>query len=83
VQKHCGVENVPEDAQLLELGWMTEKVIATYIECKWCGRKEMHRENNKEQGVLRGRKLEKAEWYGCPKQRRKKEEVVCPTKEKA
>jgi len=32
VQEYCGVENVPEDAQLLELGWMTEEVIATYIE---------------------------------------------------
>ena len=31
-QKYCGGENVPEDAQLLELGWMTEEVIATYIE---------------------------------------------------
>ena len=30
-QEYCGVENVPEDAQLLELGWMTEEVIATYI----------------------------------------------------
>jgi len=25
-QEYCGVENVPEDAQLLELGWMTEEV---------------------------------------------------------
>ena len=31
-QKYCGGENVPEDVQLLELGWMTEEVIATYIE---------------------------------------------------
>jgi len=30
-QEYCGVENVPEDAQLLELGWMTEEVVATYI----------------------------------------------------
>jgi len=83
VQKYYRVENVLEDAQLLELGWMTEEVVATYIECKWCGRKGMHRENNRGQGVLRGRKLEEAEWCGCPKQRRKKEEVVCPTKGKA
>ena len=83
VQKHCGVENVPEDAQLLELGWMTEEVVVTYIECKWCGRKGMHRENNRGQGVLRGRKLEEAEWCRCPKQRRKKEEAAHPTKGKA
>ena len=31
-QEYCGVENMPEDAQLLELGWMTGEVIATYIE---------------------------------------------------
>jgi len=34
MQKYCGGENVPEDAQLLELEWMTEEVIATYIECR-------------------------------------------------
>jgi len=54
------VENVLEDAQLLELGWITEEVITIYIECKWCRRKGMHRENNRGQGVLKGRKLEEA-----------------------
>ena len=43
----------------------------------------MHRENNRGQGVLRGRKLEEAEWCRCPKQRRKKEEAAHPTKGKA
>jgi len=62
---------------------MTEEVIATYIEYKWCRKKGMHREDNREQGVLRGRKLEEAEWYRCPKQKRKEEEAVCPTKRKA
>ena len=62
---------------------MTEEVVVTYIECKWCGRKGMHRENNREQGVPRGRKLEEAKWCGCPKQKRKEEEVVRPTKGKA
>ena len=33
-QKYCKGENMPEDAQLLELEWMTEEVIATYIECR-------------------------------------------------
>jgi len=59
VQEYCGVENVPEDVQLLELGWITEKVVVTYIGCRWCGKKGMHRENNRGQGVLRERKLEK------------------------
>jgi len=54
------VENVPENVQLLELGWMTKEVIATYIECRWCRKKRMHRKNNRGQGVLRGRKLEEA-----------------------
>jgi len=82
VQEYCGVENVPKDAWLLELGWMTEEVVVTYIECKWCRKKGMHKEDNRGQGVLRGRKLEEAKWCGCPKQKRKEEEVVCPTKGK-
>jgi len=49
---------VPEDAQLLELGWITEEVIVTYIECKWYRKKGMYRENNRGQGVLKERKLE-------------------------
>jgi len=55
------VENIPEDAQLLELGWITEEVIATYIGCRWCGKKRMHREDNRGQGVLRGKRLEEVE----------------------
>ena len=46
-QEYCGVENVPEDAQLLELGWMTEEVIATYIGCRWYRKKGMYREDNR------------------------------------
>jgi len=74
---------VPEDVQLLELGWMTEEVIATYIECRWCGKKEMHRENNRGQGVLRGRKLEEAKWCRCSKQKKREEVAVHPREEKA
>jgi len=83
VQKYCGGETVPEDAQLLELGWMTEEVIATYMECRWCGKKGMHRENNREQGVLRGRKLEEAKWCGCSKQKKREEVAARPREEKA
>ena len=32
IQEYCRVENMLEDVQLLELGWMTGEVIATYIE---------------------------------------------------
>ena len=77
VQEYCGVENVLEDAQLLELGWMIEEVVATYIECRWCGKKGMHRENNRGQAVLRGRKLEEAKWCRCSKQKKREGVAAC------
>jgi len=61
---------------------MTEEVIATYIEYRWCRKKGMHRENNRGQGVLKGRKLEEAEWCRCSKQKKREEVVVCPREEK-
>jgi len=61
---------------------MTGKVIMTYIKCRWCGKKGIYSKEKKGQGVLKGRKLEEAEWYRCPKQKRKEEEVACPTKGK-
>jgi len=61
---------------------MTKEVIVTYIECRWCRKEEMHREDNRGQGVLRGRKLEEAEWYGCSKQKKKEKVAVHPRKEK-
>ena len=61
---------------------MTEEVIATYIEYRWCRKKGMHRENNRGQGVLKERKLEEAEWCGCSKQKKREEVVVCPREEK-
>ena len=42
VQEYCGVENVPEDIWLLELEWIIEEVIATYIECRWYRKKRMY-----------------------------------------
>jgi len=61
---------------------MTEKVIATYIEYRWCGKKGMHRENNRGQEVLRRRKLEEAKWCGCSKQKKKEEVAACSREEK-
>jgi len=61
---------------------MTEEVIATYIEYRWCRKKGIHRENNRGQGVLKGRKLEEAEWCRCSKQKKREEVVVCPREEK-
>jgi len=43
----------------------------------------MHRENNRGQGVLRGRKLEEAEWYRYSKQKKREEVVARPREEKA
>jgi len=57
---------------------MIEEVIAIHIECRWYGKKEIYWEDNRGQEVLRGRRLEEAEWYKCPRQRRKKSNVVCP-----
>jgi len=82
-QEYYRVENVPGGAQLLELGWMTEEVVAIYIEYRWCGKKGMHRENNRGQGVLRGEKLEEAEWCGCSKQKKREEVAVCSRERKA
>ena len=50
-----------EDTRPLELEWITEEVIVTYIKCRWCRKKGIYREDNIGQGVLKGRKLEKAE----------------------
>ena len=74
---------MPENAQLLELEWITEEVIVTYIEWRWCRKKGIYREDNRGQGVLKGRKLEEAEWCGCSKQKKKEGVVACSREEKA
>ena len=62
MQEYCEMKDMPEDARPLELGWMTGEIIVTYIECRWCRKKRIYREDNIGQGVLKERKLEKAEW---------------------
>jgi len=52
-------------------------VIVLYVECKRCGQKGCHVEENREQGVISGRQ----KWCGC--QKRKETEVVHPKKRKA
>jgi len=44
VEEHCG-KGVPREAQLLELGWMTEEVVVLYLTCK-CREKGSHVEDN-------------------------------------
>jgi len=55
------MKNMLENMRPLELGWMTGEVIVTYIEYRWCRKKGIYREDNIGQGVLKERKLEKAE----------------------
>jgi len=62
---------------------MIEKVVATYIECRWCRKKGMHRENNRGQGVLRGRKLEEAKWCRYSKQKKREGVAACSRERKA
>jgi len=48
---YCG-KGVPEEAQLLELGWMTKEVVVSYLVCKRCGEWGCHIEDNRGQGVI-------------------------------
>jgi len=43
-EEHCG-KGVPREAQLLELGWMTEEIVVSYLTCK-CREKGSHIEDN-------------------------------------
>ena len=83
VQEYCEMKNMLEDMRPLELRWMTGEVIVTYIEYRQCRKKGIYREDNIGQGVLKERKLEKAEQCGCSKQKRKEEEAAHSTKGKA
>jgi len=64
---YCG-KGVPEEAQLLELGWVTE-VVVSYLVCKRYGNRGCHVENNRGHGVISRRKLEEMKWYGCKEKR--------------
>ena len=39
----------------MELGWFTEEVIVTYVECEKYREKEYHIEENRGQGVISNR----------------------------
>jgi len=49
-EEYCGKE-VPMDVQLLEWRWMTEKMIISYLHCKY-GARGSHIEDNRGQGVI-------------------------------
>jgi len=77
---YCG-KGVPEEAQLLELGWMTEEVVVSYLVCERCRSRGCHVENNREQGVISSKKRETLTWCGCKE--RREEKAVQPREAKA
>jgi len=62
-EEHCGKE-VPKEAWLFDLGWMTEKVVVSYLVCVRCREQGCY-------GVISRRRLEQLNWCRCQK---KKEE---------
>jgi len=77
-EEHCG-KGVPREAQLLELGWMTEDIVVLYLACK-CGEKRSHVEDNWGQGVIPFWKWKELSWCGC---KGKKRESSVPTERKS
>jgi len=63
---------VAKEAHLSELGWYTEEVMVTYMECKRCGEKRCHVKENRGQGVIRDRQ----KW--CGYQGRREEKTAWP-----
>ena len=45
-EEYCG-KGVLEKTCLLELGWYTDEVIVMYVQCKRCGEKGYHMEENR------------------------------------
>jgi len=62
-EEHCE-KDVPEETQLLEIGWMTEEIVVSYLTCK-CGEKGSHVEDNWGQGVIPFWKWKELSWCGC------------------
>ena len=49
-EEHCG-KGIPKEVRLLELEWMTEEIVVSYLTCK-CGEKGSYVEDNQGQGVI-------------------------------
>ena len=77
-EEHCG-KGVPRETRLLELGWMTEEVVVSYLTCK-CGKKGSHVEDNWGQGVILFWKWKELSWCGC---KGKRVEGGAPTERKS
>jgi len=61
---YCG-KGVPEEVQLLELGWMMKEVVVLYLVCEGCGEQGCHVKDNRGQGVLPWTKCKTLSWCGC------------------
>jgi len=77
-EEHCR-KGIPREAQLLELGWMTEEVVVLYLTCK-CREKGSHIENNWGQEVIPFWKWKELSWCGC---KGKRVEGGVPTERKS
>jgi len=77
-EEHCG-KGVPREARLLELGWMTEEIVVSYLTCK-CGEKGSHVEDNQGQGVIPFWKWKELSWCEC---KGKKKKSSAPTERKS
>ena len=75
-EEHCE-KGMPEEAQLLELGWYTPEIIVTYNKCRGCRRKGSYAEDNRGQEVLQ----DKTFWCGC--RSKKEEKATWPREAKA
>ena len=62
-EEHCG-KSVPREVRLLELGWMAEEIVVSYLTCK-CREKGSHIEDNWGQGVISFWKWKELSWCGC------------------
>jgi len=56
-EEHCG-RGVPEETQLLELGWCIREVVVSYLTCERCRSQRCHVEDNRGQRVISRRKWE-------------------------
>jgi len=77
-EEHCG-KKVPQKARLLDLGWVTEKVVVLYLTCKY-GKKGSHVEDNWEQRMVllwKWRKL-----IGVNAKRRQRRKQCSPERQK-
>jgi len=50
--EHCE-EEVPEEADLFELGWSNGEVVVSYLTCEDYGKKGHHMAEDREQGVVK------------------------------